>query len=53
MLFALAEKFGFYPREPSSGLRLLDTPLLAAVTTKPAVGVAGFGVGLNRGWSAV
>jgi hypothetical protein len=29
--------------------RLLDTLLLAAVTTKPAVALAGFGVGLDRG----
>jgi hypothetical protein len=33
----------------SRGLRLLDTLLLAAVTTKPAMGVAGFGAGLGQG----
>jgi hypothetical protein len=30
-------------RQPTEVLRLLDVLLLAAMTTKPAVGVAGFG----------
>jgi hypothetical protein len=33
----------------SRGLRLLNTLLLAPVTTKPAMGVAGFGAGLGQG----